>query len=209
MPFARSHLLVTFLGDAWSQKEEWQFGLRFDSDTLPGTPVLQAMSDAYASLHSNASPGHISSSARFIGVKAAVIGPDGRYPTGAESVELLRTPLAGGGTDTAPQLSVAITLTTALPRGRGSKGRFYLPPPSRVLLPAADGLLNASDASTFMARVVTFLDACNGAGAGALTVFSELGPANPVTGLRVGRVVDTQRRRRNQISEEYLVSPLA
>jgi hypothetical protein len=58
---------------------------------------------------------------------------------------------------------------------------------------------------------VALIGAINGAGAGPVSVGSSLGAGSllPVNGIRLGKVVDTQRRRRNAIAEEYVSAPLA
>lgn len=121
------------------------------------------------------------------------------------------TPQAGAGSFTRTlQDSVAVTLDTSgrsLPR----TGRFYLPPQA-FGLDANDQISDTSaghvldGASDFLGRVdsafadISLFDF-------RLIVQSRKGPSyaqKPVVGLRCGKVVDTQRRRRNAIAEAYV-----
>jgi hypothetical protein len=212
MTFARPHGLITFLGDAWTQQEEWQIGLRVDSTDVPTEAELVALADAYAAFHTHTDV-DIDGAARFLGVKWAPQDTSGRYPAEGESVTYFRpTPLPGGGGagNSYPQLSIVVTLGTALPRGRGSMGRFY-PPPSTQRVDT-DGRIPATNATLYATAAATFIDQVNAVDVGQVCVFSNpddgAGPVQPVTRIRVGRVVDTQRRRRNQIPELHVEVPL-
>jgi len=75
---------------------------------------------------------------------------------------------------------------------------------------AANGWLIAeSDVNTIRARAATMLSDINNApgydsgGAPTVVVASTKGYNTPVTGVRVGRVMDTIRSRRRQLSESY------
>jgi hypothetical protein len=209
MPFPRTHVYLTFSGDAFTQQEIWQTGLRLDASELPTTAELEDLSDAYATLHADAAAG-IGNAVRYLGIKAALIGPDGKYPNDTESIEYLRpTPLVGGGPGIGvPQLSTVLTLNTTRTRGKGSVGRMYLP--SSAFTPQPDGRMAVPTATALAQAGADFIDAINSIGAGAATVFGSTGAgtAFPVAGVRAGRVIDTQRRRRSAITEEYVTVPL-
>jgi hypothetical protein len=158
-------------------------------------------------------------------VKVAQIDVDGKYKLDVPSASHFFVPVLVGTDAPAagqlPQGTVVATLTTALPRGLASKGRIFLPPSSEYL-PGADGRIPVGGADHLRDSVLKLIRAINGdALVGNVTVFSrgrgvpaynadkhrvEYTFPNPgskqiVTGVRVGRVVDTQRRRRRSLLE--------
>lgn len=212
MPFPNAHLRVSWFGDGWAQQEEWSTGLRLDSTAMPSDAQMQALDAAFGALFTNPNLA-ITSSVRYLGLKVAPQDVNGRYPADAQSKEFLRaTPLQTNGAGGLPQATLAATLTTATPRGLANEGRMYLP--ATVIQPAADGRVSTGIAEDYMEAVITFINAVNDVGVGLVTVFSAGTPKTPVgakrevTGVRVGRVVDTQRRRRNSIAELYVSAGL-
>lgn len=169
---------------------------------------------------------------RLTELKVARIGVDGTYPANEVSyshfylppIVGLYAPVAGQ----LPQGSVCVTLTTALPRGLASKGRVFLPPSTRYA-PQADGLMTAAAATQLAKCMQRFINEINAnAVVGNVMIYSRgkgvaaydaqhkrveytypnPGASQPVTGVRVGRVIDTQRRRRRQLNELPQVQPL-
>lgn len=165
---------------------------------------------------------------RLVELKVARIGIDGKYPAGEVAYShFYLPPIAGqnvppGGNNALPQSTMCATLTTAVPRGLASKGRIYLPPSTQTAL-QADGRLSTADATQQANSVKTLINAINANGVvGNVAIFSRgkgvpqydeehnrieytypnPGASNVVTGVRVGRVKDTQRRRRRQLVED-------
>jgi hypothetical protein len=135
--------------------------------------------------------------------------------------------LDGGGASVAlpAQISLAMTLTSEIQRGTGSKGRMYLPG-INAAVSGTTGKLLSSQTDTFRTNLKTMFDGINAdtdipdqvilASRGTKTTLLPGGDIiyiNPhnklVTGLRVGDVYDTQRRRRNGLSEAYSTAVLA
>lgn len=117
------------------------------------------------------------------------------------------------------QLTVVATLQTALERGRGSKGRMFLPPTSTLLDSqlGTDGRIPASNADAYADGVRKLVVDLNAAyvgiqsgdeKVGKVGVASNAGTGSfrPVTEIRVGRVVDTMRSRRAKLIEDPQVS---
>lgn len=173
-----------------------------------------------------------SSTHRLTEVKCARIQPDGTYPpTDASYSHFYLPPIAGDQTPPAgqlPQGTVCVTLTTAVPRGLASKGRIYLPGSSRYV-PQSDGLITSTNANAIAASIKRLINEINAntevgnvmiysRGKGVPTydaqhkrveyTYPNPGASRPVTGVRVGRVVDTQRRRRRSLAETYQVQTL-
>lgn len=113
----------------------------------------------------------------------------------------------GSNVYTPPQLTICVTLTTNKSRGRASKGRLFLPTltgsvtqSGQLATPARDEVATAA---------ATYLNALNNWPGvdlpwdSAVHIWSSVdGSLEKVTGIEVGSVVDTQRSRRNAISEE-------
>jgi hypothetical protein len=111
----------------------------------------------------------------------------------------------------APQVALVATYHTDKGRGVGSKGRTYFPSPAIGLGP--DGRIPVAERDNFALAVRDLIRNLNnnpgfepGTGGLDLSIVSPGGKSggpqtNKVTGVSVGRVLDTQRRRRNQLLE--------
>lgn len=106
----------------------------------------------------------------------------------------------------APQLAIVATLHTARNRGRGSKGRIYMPLAFTTV--QADGRLSDEDVSNAATHAQGFLNDLNNwqgidlPGSPEVCIYSITGRStNLVTGVSVGHVIDTMRSRRNSIDE--------
>jgi hypothetical protein len=203
MPYAAPHGLLTILGDAFTSTEEWQTGIRLTGTSPPTEAQFEALDDAVATFLGT---GAVSFPVgrRFLGFKWAPQTVDGRYPEGADSVEWFRlSPLSGTGAGGYPQIAVVLSLRTARPRGYASNGRMYVP--CSQAIGSSDGRISAATALGIATAGATLIAAINDVGLGQAAVMSAVGAGRtePITGVRVGRVMDTQRRRRNQLAEEY------
>lgn len=158
-------------------------------------------------------------------IKVANIDVDGTYPPTLPSASsFIQPPLAGTGNPPAgqsAQQTMAVTLVTALPRGLASKGRMYLPPCANML-PDPTGLVPTANILGIVDSVrIMFTEINADPLIGSVAVFSRgrgvpvddtlrhryrytypnAGAMQLVTGVRMGRVVDTQRRRRRSLLE--------
>lgn len=207
MVYPRNHLLLSVEGRAWGDAEQWQFGLHFDAAALP-TANKDAINTAIETWFSSAAQG-FHGSIEYLGYKVAIIAPNGNYPAGHVPLVFTRAaPLGGQGLGNAvPQQSIAVTLKTAIPRGRGHAGRFY--PPPQIHAVDTFGQLPASIQSNLVPSHKGFLNSLIPLMGGRLVVASKVaGTLTPVTHVGVGRVIDTQRRRRGRLSEEILLQTI-
>lgn len=155
----------------------------------------------------------ISDEAVLTSVKFAAIGADGLYTHAP--VEKARQVAGFYSAGRVPnQVARAVTLHTAGDLGR-IKGRFYSPLPGMPV--GVDGRFAADTIAAAQASDETFIEALNNQpGFDVLDIHVvvasqgrrnkngtvRLGPGNhKVTGLSVGRVPDTIRRRRNKLQE--------
>lgn len=106
-----------------------------------------------------------------------------------------------------PFVTASISWLTALTRGRGHRGRIYLP-------------LGLATTRNTGQLTVTEQTQCNGTGKGLLDVLKNFtdttgtavpviasklnGATNTITGIATGNVYDVQRRRKEQIPETYV-----
>jgi hypothetical protein len=165
-----------------------------------GDTLLGWINDFWASADSG-----IAAAAVLRRVKIAAIGADGRYDGAPWESPALSIP-GGGGTSTAPfQIARVVTLDTpAFPR---NSGRMYLPVPSST--PATDGRYAQAQALAVATKTASFLSGVNSLdGAHRVVVPTIKGDLLTVNKVRCGRVPDTQRRRRNNLLEEYSSMPV-
>lgn len=113
------------------------------------------------------------------------------------------TALMSGAMKSPAQVSVAVSLRTALTRGRAHAGRVF--PPTSVTdgSMGSDGLLTESAANDIAGAWATCVSAINAVAGGRVVVWSHVGQiVEDVTAVRVGRVPDTQQRRREALPEK-------
>lgn len=123
-------------------------------------------------------------------------------------------PAGTGTTCSPPQCAVVASLRTAQV-GRAGRGRIYLPMiPSGSWLDST-GLLTPTNRGNYSAAVAAFLQAVTiddtGTGGPAVTPIvtgSGYQKYATINAVRVGDVVDTQQRRRRQISEQFSTTPV-
>lgn len=152
--------------------------------------------------------------ARLLIVKIAHIGSDGRYMSAPVEIPQSVGGNFDGGGRHPNQVAYAVSLRTAGDLGR-VKGRFYAPLPSVAV--DVDGTISETVAEIMEGSARTLINALNNQpGLDVLdlnvAVASQgrrnkngtmrVPPRNHrVTGVGVGRVLDTQRRRRNKLAE--------
>jgi hypothetical protein len=90
---------------------------------------------------------------------------------------------------------------------RRAKGRFYVPCPHVSVL-ASEDTIYATVPEGLVAAAATMLNACAGASGEDVVVASSIDGNHVVSTVRVGNVLDTQRRRRNRVRETYAVQAL-
>lgn len=160
----------------------------------------------------------ISSAARLDYVKVNPIGPDGRYWNQERTIERRwaagDAPSGVNGPGLA-QNTVVVSLLTDAQRGRASRGRFY-PPTGALVSSASTGRISNTLTQQMADSAAVLIEGLNNQPGldledPTVVVASDLGepgPVRPVTSVAVGDVVDTQRRRRNQLPELYSVATI-
>ncbi len=135
------------------------------------------------------------------------IGVDGKYIENT-TLEHVHANVPGTGLDsrTLPnQIALVVSLLTGFSRGPAHRGRVYLPMPTMVV--GGDGRIDPGEVSVVKTAFNTLLTDLNAIDAGfKVAVMSRKAGAaigRNVTGVEIGRVLDTQRRRRNKLAEAY------
>lgn len=216
MTYANPFLRVAVIGTMYGE-EEWTYTFSIDGAAQPET-VPAGLISAVEAFHKTT--GLISQNAKLTTVKVNEINEQGHYASQSTTYHDWVTPVPGTGglNATPPQVACAVTLRTALRRGPGANGRFYLPLPALSL--DANGQMAAATAQAYADAAGTMLNGVATALGGRLVVASQgtsplrktpattiIPPAHvPVTRVEVGRVYDTQRRRRSDLLEAYALS---
>lgn len=202
MPYLRDHSRVTWFGDAYTASEIWQVGVRLDGTTVPTEAQMDALNTAFSTFWDTVAAGSPTTH-RFLGSKWAPQDVNGLYGLGEAVERFLAVPNAGQLGGGYPQICSVYSLRTARPRGLASNGRIYMP--SATTVDPVDGRQTENSAIQKSTAGALFVSDVNAVGLGQVAVFSTVGAGliEPVTGVRVGRVMDTQRRRRNALDEAY------
>ena len=226
MPFTTPHLYITWGGrvgtlgvDMWQCGQRYMRagGLALTAAELPTTGQLVTYWGATLTTYWDSMKARISPGIRLEWVKAALIQPDGSY--GADAVEynsgaaLAGTGVGGSGwAGGAPADALKITTWSGSKLGAHNYGGWFIPCPlvsqSSTNMKIGDTTTQwATPARTFL--ISSYTEAKNwGSG-----VAQDLRPfimgengQKQVQYVRVGDVIDTQRRRRNRIQESYFLS---
>jgi hypothetical protein len=208
-PYDTAHIYVQW-GGKLPGLEQWSCGFRMfgpgASAAADATAMLPGIAAALHAFHIRATS-KISSLAKFSYVKCNGVGTDGKYlEEGTNQAIYADIPGGGVGSALPNQIALAVTWETGFSRGPAHSGRIYLPSPA-VALVESENRISAADAVTIGTSVDTLRTAVNQVNAAwELAVFSRKAGApghRAVTGCRIGRVLDTQRRRRRSVVENY------
>lgn len=153
--------------------------------------------------------------AQLTEVKVNRIAADGRYADNdVHTIPVSPVSAGQASGNLASQLALAVTLRTARERGRGSRGRFYLPPIGGFSSLGSDGRLTTAVALQQANSAKALIESINltyWARDGGLRTGMMIGVASNIgsglfeaaTRVEVGRVPDTMRSRRSSLSEDH------
>jgi hypothetical protein len=208
-PYSAPHVYVQW-GGKLPGSESWSCGFRMwkQAGTTEAelTPLMATISVALQAYHTSTTA-YISGAAKLSFLKVNYIGLTGQYVFQTTNEQVYQD-IPGGGGATAPypnQVALAISLMTGYTRGPAHRGRFFMPLPMFAL--GTDGVISDSDRDYARGAAEAFRVAVNNNSTGhVMAVMSrKQGAANHrvVTGIQVGRVLDTQRRRRRSLVEDH------
>jgi len=218
MAYANAHVKVTIFGTSCDGGEEWSTGFRMGQEDSGGGNFgigegwLEEVLPLWQTFFT-ASLNGINNNWKTVGIKAAIILPDGKTDLANVKTLAYASPISGGngGTRFPPQVALVAQLAAASPVGLGAKGRMYLPGVCHAV--NTNGHISVTEGQNIANNLRTFLDGCETAtnSPGFVINASKGRPGVPftapvnrrVTSVRVGSVYDTQRRRRNGLTEQY------
>lgn len=145
-------------------------------------------------------------------VKVAAVGTDGRYIDVGTNPYIYEdsTPLVGTSENILPQSTVVASMRSGFTTGPANYGRMYLPH-TKIAQGAGDAIGDPTSANNIALAVREFVNTTTTIvdGAASATLFPVIlsqvgsGAGKGVTQVAVGCVTDTQRRRRNNLDENY------
>jgi hypothetical protein len=207
---------VTIFGSSYGGVEEWTTGFYLgasDGDADPPTDVACEVIRNEWQTYWNTSTNSIGYLWKFEGVKMATINQDGS--TDKLSVKSSYLPVADEGpytgTGNPPQIALVATLLSTPGPGIARKGRMYLPGVGVGI--NGNGKISAPYPGSHATTLATFFSNINASiDVPDRVILASKGPTpqpsfginRPVESVKVGDVFDTQRRRRNQLSETYV-----
>lgn len=211
-----SYVRVSILGDA-PGGEVWSINPVFDpTGEFPGG-VDQANLDAACNAIANLTVptgllNKMSNALRVTGARIEVREDSNDALIGI-AIDVRTTPAVGSGTPLRPaQCAVVLSLRTNTPGGSG-RGRLYFPALGDAI--GSDLRYNSTIMSAFVTDMRTYLNGMRSALATAfptigfdLAVRSRTTHTTPhVVRIQAGNVIDTQRRRRDAMVEDYVSLP--
>lgn len=217
MPYTERFYKLSFGGSLAGGEEIWTTSISLNDGyygELPETSlaIAGALLPNYATEISNFmldSRARIPRDAKLGWVKIALIGTDGKY-----MLAPMEIPTTGQGEDTGgyvPQAALVFTSVSDRWKDPGRYNRNYFPTAAPDGLDSYNLTVNqAQDAADAFAEFLVAIDDVSfevASGTNRLTPFvissAGAGSSQQITSVRVGRVLDTQRRRRNSLAEDY------
>jgi hypothetical protein len=209
-----AHTRLTFEGHVGPSSsavtERWSFSLHAvdDAAIVGATEVtLNALANSAAVAYDANIQPNMPNNCHFTRCKVASIGADGLYRTRADGSYIAgewEGTSTGGQAASSMPLQVALCVSLVTPRsGPTGKGRFFLPWPA-VSLDAGDRKIPTAQLQPIVDDCAAFLGALNDLAGINVAVVSSKGYSSDVTALRIGRVPDTLRSRREDVAEGYI-----
>lgn len=225
---AGEHVLVTFGGTLGTAPagDSWQCGVRVTGAGPNGsTPNLDrvgyanaistplqtwftSVTGTYGVMRQDAVLTFIKVASVHLDTPAAPAKPRWKYDVAGNNPQIRTKSSGGPSAGVFPWfLSLAYSWTTANLHGWGHTGRIY-PPIAWPGTGASGANLTSAvvaDHVTKAKALLTALAQLDGSGTTAVPVVASLkdGSTHQITGVRVGNVIDVQRRRKEQIPETY------
>lgn len=209
-----THTLVSFGGTIGADLDIWSCGVRVQRPS----PDFGSLEDPAGYMAEIATPlgtwygssdHHLADDTTLDWLKVNNIGVNGKYsdPTHPNTYDYA-TPVEGGTSRAwSAILTLAISWRTATLRGPGSNGRIYLPVAGASASTNAGLILSPAVVANILTAgvdLITVLRNSTGDNPADPIVASGVNATNnSITSVRVGNVVDVQRRRKNELVEVY------
>ena len=223
MAFPTNYVKMTWGGTLAAGQDIWSCGLYLDAGLGNINPIDEAQwaaigellptyAAAVRQLHTDTDT-RIPNNVRLEWLKLAYLDVNGSYK--AEAHEYIYPSPVGGGMASAyiPQVACVVTLVSEKYKDPGKYNRFYLPAANTTT--AGSYKMTATETEGVAASAAAFIEALDQVYSGETGETTWAGTIRPVVAsksynqimpvvsLRVGDVLDTQRRRRNKVYENY------
>lgn len=221
MAFAHKVNRVTMSGSMFGGEEEWSTGFYMGNVSadanLPQQSIVDAIGPLWQTFFTTAANGFNSNykthEIKIVQLKAT----DGKTVPDSQVYYTYPAPITGGYTTNInpPQISAVATLISPIARGLASKGRMFLPGTGFSV--DTNGRIPTASQTSLTNNLKTFLRAVNDLPEDNVILLSSKGRTAPLLGapvmhevisVRIGNVYDTQRRRRNALTEVYTTATL-
>lgn len=210
---------LVFNGYLAGGQDIWSCGLSlaplqiFTGGNEPGQSLVQAGYDEWASAIFGDAADEFASSTVLTGA-SLYYHATSAAPASIEWAAVTADPQPSGSSSSAlpSECAVVCSTLTGFP-GRSKRGRFYLPGLAPHVL-ASSGFLGTEEVTTLLSACQAVVQALNAVEAGGDPVAevvvrsAVLGSYTTVNALKMGNVMDSQRRRRNAIIEDYQTASL-
>lgn len=207
MPYSTAHRSIVASG-ALPGGEVWSCTLRaggtFDSTT-------QAMADAIGEAWRQwiIAPGSLTAIGCTLG-QVLIYGVQPSGPSLGPVAAAISGARAGTITNGLPNQCAVVASLRSAQGGARNRGRIYLPCTGQIV--GTTGRMGPTNVSGLLATTSALLNSINTAlgVTGRLSVESTVStePGRAITQVRIGDVVDTQRRRRDAFAENYSTAPV-
>lgn len=207
---------VTISGTSFGGEEQWTTGFYMGYAGGDADDPTQELADEIAlrwTTFFTAANTKVNNNWKTTEIKVAKHSASGATDPSNVVYHTYPTPITGANvTPTFPaQIALVATLVSPVPRGLASKGRMYLPGITATVdgngrMPDTDRLNICTGLRTFLRALVDFAGTDNVplvVSKGREAPFIGAPIAREVFSVRVGNVYDTQRRRRNALTEVY------
>lgn len=219
MTYAFDVWRVSIIGKAYSGLEDWTTGFYIGhEDADSGVPVQQdadAIKARWQTFFTASTGGVFPNNLTTTAIKITHIDAATGHAIPVNTVySYYSTPIAGNGSGAISlpaQCTLAVTMTSSIARGLGAKGRMFLPQVGGQVA-SSDGKISTTIQTNTKTGMQTFFNGINTdlgirgdvilASRGRTTGVTA-GVNKQVTGVKVGDIIDTQRRRRNNLVEVY------
>lgn len=210
-----AHYRLSIVGTLGASPEVFSTGCAYVATGPPPTQgALNAWADAAMIVMSGSNAGavwfrgNISVSSYITNVRIYYY-PSVGAPATLGAISTPASASGSGATVHPPQCATVVTLQTGIP-GASYRGRMYVP----MLAGSIGSGLTRTDLSASTAtNFASLLEVLGSTASGGLAddpavVSAAAGAVTPVTSVRIGNVVDTQRRRRDALNETFYSAPI-
>lgn len=221
MAYLNDFIRIDIIGDCYDSAEIWNTGFKLKVDGLGSIDqntlmtVSEGVADEWKLFFEGTGEDEgmaFSTRYRTKEVKASHVGTDGKVI--GNTYTYFYEPIVGGRSgaeNPLPQAAIVASLRSSKQRGPASQGRMYLP--GLIYTVGTDALMPEEEVREVANDFNAFVNGVNNIGGTVGTEYTVIltspvgdGHEMPVTQTGMDRKVDTQRRRANALTSDYLTN---